>query len=342
MIQMSLLRRTLFGCATLFALMTAPLSSAASDYARTRYPIVLVHGLTGAKAMLGVVNYFYGIPEKLKQYGNDQVYVATISAFAGEDIREPELEKFVTSVLQQTGANKINLIGHSQGGFTVRAYAALHPDRVASLTTIGTPHHGTPVANLIADINNNLGTLLPGVRNAIVWLANAFGWLNGALNGQDLPQDALGALNLMTNDGAQAFARNVSDAGFNPDCKGPRPTSAQGTMSDAKGRMVHWQYPIFSWVGNGAPTSLFRSGNDLLDPSGYGLSASHFALKYLLNAGNNDGVVPVCSAQLGDVIATNYYWSHLDEVNQILGLTPPSDPRMAFVIHANRLKQLGL
>lgn len=322
--------------------LSTPLTHAASDYARTRYPIVMVHGLTGAKSFLGVVDYFYGIPQKLKQNGNDQVYVATVSAFAGEDIRVPQLEQFVEEILQQTGATKVNLIGHSQGGYTIRGYAALHPDKVASITSVGTPHHGAPVADLLMRVNQGLDSTLPWVRDALVWAAEAFGWLNGSLNGQDLPQDAMAALYLMNSEGAAEFARNVHGYGLSNTCKGKRDTRASGTVEDADGNQIPWQYPIYSWTGSGSPINPLRSGKDLLDPTAYGMAASRLAVKYLLKGGANDGVVPVCSALMGDVISSRYYWSHMDEVNQILGLTPPSDPRMAFVTHANRLKKQGL
>lgn len=327
------------------ALLVAVPGNAASDYAKTRYPIVLVHGFAGAKSILGVVEYWYGIPQRLHQYGNAQVYVATVSSLAGEDIKAAQLETFVDDVLSKTGAQKVNLISHSQGGLTIRAYSALHPERVASLTTVASPNHGNAFADLISTLNREILTpLLPGVRDAIVGVFNLFGWVNGELNGQDLPQDVLAALYVQSSAGAQEFARNVSSAGFNPDCSGPRPTRAGGALQGADGRTVAWGFPVYSWTGAGAPISLLRSGLDLLDPTSYMMAASVFAQKYLLNAGDSDGMTPVCSARLGEVIGENYYWSHMDEINQVMGLVPPvsGDPRMAFVIHANRLKLQGL
>jgi triacylglycerol lipase len=48
-------------------------------------------------------------------------------------------------------ADKIHIIGHSMGGLDARKVIAEHPDvaqRVACLTTVGTPHLGTSSANL--------------------------------------------------------------------------------------------------------------------------------------------------------------------------------------------------
>lgn len=339
---MKCFQKTLFGLA-LALLLLVPSANAASDYAKTRYPIVLVHGFSGSKLMMGVVEYWYGIPAKLKQNGNNQVFVASVSSVAAEDIRVTQLEKLIADVFKKTGASKVNLIGHSQGGFTARAYAALHPEKVASITAVATPHHGTPICDLIKAIKEGLGPVLPAAQDTIVWAVEAFGWLNGALNGQNLEQDALGALELMSSRGAAEFARNVHGFGLSSSPNIKRDTYASGTIQNAAGQTIAWGYPMFSWTGSGAPPNLLRSGLNLLDPSDYLLDVVRLAMKNVLGGGENDGVVPVRSALFGEVICANYYWSHFDEVNQVMGLVPPgNDPRMAFVIHANRLKQAGL
>ena len=40
-------------------------ASSTDNYAATRYPIVLVHGLTGTNAYFGVLDYWYGIQADL-------------------------------------------------------------------------------------------------------------------------------------------------------------------------------------------------------------------------------------------------------------------------------------
>ncbi len=37
-----------------------------SDYAATRYPIILVHGLSGTDKYLGVLDYWYGVQQDLQ------------------------------------------------------------------------------------------------------------------------------------------------------------------------------------------------------------------------------------------------------------------------------------
>ncbi|MBR1554172.1 MAG: alpha/beta fold hydrolase, partial [Oscillospiraceae bacterium] len=55
-----------------------------------------------------------------------------------------ELHQQIHAVLEQTGAEKINIIAHSKGGLDSRYAVAKLGDApyVASLTTINTPHHG--------------------------------------------------------------------------------------------------------------------------------------------------------------------------------------------------------
>ncbi len=56
-----------------------------------------------------------------------------------------KLSRQIRTVLTQSGAAKVNLLAHSQGGLVARACLAQHPelaDQVDWLITFGTPHHG--------------------------------------------------------------------------------------------------------------------------------------------------------------------------------------------------------
>lgn len=79
-----------------------------------------------------------------------------------------ELEIFVDDVLRLTGANQVDIVGHSQGGVTARQYMRFNggadpidPSRnkVHSLTTLGSTHHGTTFGTLldIASAINEVG-----------------------------------------------------------------------------------------------------------------------------------------------------------------------------------------
>ncbi|MNT03996.1 Lipase precursor [compost metagenome] len=75
----------------------APATAESPDYAKTRYPIVLVHGLTGAARMGGVLDYWYGIPEVLRAHGA-RVYVATVPSFNGDEERALALQAYVRAL----------------------------------------------------------------------------------------------------------------------------------------------------------------------------------------------------------------------------------------------------
>ncbi len=57
----------------------------------------------------------------------------------------------IAHVLSETGADKLNLIAHSMGGLDARYLICQHAmhDRIATLTTIATPHRGTHIAEFI-------------------------------------------------------------------------------------------------------------------------------------------------------------------------------------------------
>jgi triacylglycerol lipase len=114
----------------------ADTANGADTYAATRYPIVLVHGLTGTDKYANLLDYWYGIPSDLEAHGAN-VFVANLSAFQsdlGPKGRGEQLLAFVKQVVAATGAQKVNLIGHSQGGLTSRYVAAVEPELVASVT----------------------------------------------------------------------------------------------------------------------------------------------------------------------------------------------------------------
>jgi pimeloyl-ACP methyl ester carboxylesterase len=69
------------------------------------------------------------------------------------DIREgaQQLNSRVADVLLKTGAEKVNLIGHSQGGITARTYVREYGHRlIESVISLGTPHKGTDVHPFLA------------------------------------------------------------------------------------------------------------------------------------------------------------------------------------------------
>lgn len=117
---------------------------------RPRYPIVLIHGLGGFDS-IGVgqlrQHYFRRVAAELTAQGIE-VHVPRLSATAGVPARAAQLAAFVRAL----PAAKVNLVAHSMGGLDARyALARLElAPKVASLITIATPHHGSPLADLAA------------------------------------------------------------------------------------------------------------------------------------------------------------------------------------------------
>jgi triacylglycerol esterase/lipase EstA (alpha/beta hydrolase family) len=115
---------------------------------RACWPIVLVHGFSGFRN-LGPVEYWYHIPETLRAQGFD-VYVVQDSAWNTVAVRAQELHDQILAQFPDPNV-KVNLIGHSMGGLDCRYVVSQLglASKVASVTTIGTPHHGSPVADVI-------------------------------------------------------------------------------------------------------------------------------------------------------------------------------------------------
>jgi triacylglycerol lipase len=68
--------------------------------------------------------------------------------FANE-VRGEQLLARIEEILRETGPQKVNLIGHSQGSLTARYAAAKRPDLVASVTSVAGPNHGSELADYL-------------------------------------------------------------------------------------------------------------------------------------------------------------------------------------------------
>lgn len=283
------------------------------SYAKTKYPIVLAHGMAGFDELFGVYEYWYGIPSALRDKGAT-VFVTEVSQFNSTEVRGEQLIDQIETITAITGKPRVNLIGHSHGGLDVRYAAAARPDLVASVTSVGTPHKGADLADYLA-ANIAGGSFAESV---LAYFANSLGTVLGLLTGSSNPQDAIAGLGSLTSAGTAVFNASY-------------PQGVPGT-SCGEGAAVVNGIRYYSWSGTGILTNA-------LDVSDTGMGLTSF-----FYSGANDGLVGRCSSHLGDVIRDNYFQNHLDEVNQILGLVSifESSPTSIFKSHANRLKNLGL
>jgi len=113
-----------------------------------KYPIILVHGI--AAKQLRIMNAFGNIKSVLEAEGHD-VYVADTDGFGTVETNAAQLKSYIERVLSDTGAEKVNVIAHSKGGLDTK-YMITElgmENRVASLTTLCTPHRGSIIASWV-------------------------------------------------------------------------------------------------------------------------------------------------------------------------------------------------
>ncbi len=307
--------RTIFRATLLLlALTLATPGQAQSDYTKTRHPVVLVHGLLGFDSLLGIYDYFYGLPSELRS-GGAKVYVANVSSSNYTEVRGEQLIRYLDQLRATYGHTKFNLIGHSHGGPTARYVASVRPDLVASMTSVGSPHTGSKVADglrTVAPPGSILETTLAGFVNALSIFIEF-------LSGDADPQNALGALASLNSAGAATF--------------NTRHPQGKPTTSCGQGAAVVNNVRYYSMGGTSVLTNIFDASDAML-----GAGALFFGFE------QNDGLVGKCSSHWGVVLRDDYGWNHLDEVNQILGLRGlfASSPASVYRAQANRLKNAGL
>ncbi len=114
----------------------------------TRFPVVLVHGFLGTQNYFGLFEYWYKIVEPLRDLGME-VYDPSSDLVASSQTRAIKVAQAMDDAMAETGARKVNLIGHSQGGTDSRIIASPNGlnrgANISSLTTIATPHYGVPI-----------------------------------------------------------------------------------------------------------------------------------------------------------------------------------------------------
>ena len=290
----------------------------------TRYPLVLVPGMLGFVRLV-LYPYWYGIIPALRR-GGANVIAVQVSPVNSNEVRGEELLLQIQSILRETGADKVNLIGHSQGSLTARYAAAKRPDLVASVTSVAGPNHGSELADYLHrhyPPESAKGRLLSGVLGVVAWL---MGLLETGHHVRKWPVDVHASHNSLTSAGVALFNQRYPQ-GL------PETWGGQGAEEVNGVR-------YYSWSGTLQPGRTDRGGN-LFD--GSNRSCRLFARTFVREAGQCDGMVGRYSSHLGTVIGDDFPLDHFDIVNQSLGLVGKgADPVRLFVEHAQRLKAAGL
>jgi len=114
-----------------------------------KYPVVLVHGIA-LYDKTDFLDIWGRIPKTLTDRGI-QVFHGNTEGWSDYEANSLILKETIEKILLETGKKKVNIIAHSKGGLDSRylIWKYNFGDKVASLTTICTPHHGAEVADLI-------------------------------------------------------------------------------------------------------------------------------------------------------------------------------------------------
>jgi len=144
--------------------MLHPRLHAADNIAGQGLPVLLVHGYVCNRG------YWAQLSRQLARAGiaHDGVDLEPI----GADIEDfvPQVEQAIGALCVRTGSAQVILVAHSMGGLVARAWLRHYgAARVARIVTIGTPHHGTALANLAAGANARQMSRIDGAPSA--WLA---------------------------------------------------------------------------------------------------------------------------------------------------------------------------
>jgi triacylglycerol esterase/lipase EstA (alpha/beta hydrolase family) len=109
-----------------------------------QYPTLMIHGHAQTRVNFWVLGW------RLRQRGRGALYSINYQSFEPIEQSAKTLARAAAQVLAATGASKLNVVAHSQGGLVSRYWiermgGAAH---VNALVMLGTPQRGTTRANL--------------------------------------------------------------------------------------------------------------------------------------------------------------------------------------------------
>lgn len=139
-------------------------------------PIILIHGVIDNRSIFTVLR------RALRNRGFGRLYALNYSPFT-DDIADVarRLGTLIEDVCEQTGYERVHIVGHSMGGLIARYYVqCLGGDaHVHTVCTLGSPHGGTAPARVVpwpvirqmrpsSDILTELAEPAPGCRTRFI------------------------------------------------------------------------------------------------------------------------------------------------------------------------------
>ncbi|MGB5548650.1 MAG: alpha/beta fold hydrolase [Polyangiales bacterium] len=164
-------------------------------------PIVLMHGFAGFRE-LGPgkqvwLEYFTNVRRQLRAMGY-QVFAPQVEPFDDPLDRAKQWFSAIEKIRVKTKAEKVHLVGHSQGGLDARVLVAPftgphespvgplfglgYGARVASVTTIATPHFGSVIADAVVQD-------IPGHKQAVKALMCSLNLITALIRGEQQDTD---------------------------------------------------------------------------------------------------------------------------------------------------------
>ena len=118
----------------------------AADPLAARIPVLLVHGLVDNRSVFSVMQ------RSLRRRGFAHVGTWNYSPLLTDVARgAADLGTHIERICEQTGHDRVHVVGHSLGGLIARHYVQRQGGdrRVESLVTLGTPHRGSVLAHVV-------------------------------------------------------------------------------------------------------------------------------------------------------------------------------------------------
>lgn len=267
------------------------------------YPIVLAHGFFGFEELGGVdfATYFFGVKEDLAARGEMQVFTPAVDPFQLSSVRGERLIEHIEAILLETGHDRVNLIGHSQGGLDVRYVASMRPDLVASVVTISTPHRGTPIIDTLNRFTDN--ALFRDFVDELVRLIGAPLWDESGAE-----TSVFRSLEQLSEEGAAEFNARYPDVPGIPYWSIAGRSGLHFARSDCAPDVEAPDF-ITDWDRTVDPVDPLLAPSEALFDGGFG------------DPFPNDGLVRISSARWGTMLGC-IPADHLDEIGHLFGDGP--------------------
>lgn len=115
---------------------------------KTKYPVLLIHGMGFRDRK--IFNYWGRIPKALENHGC-KVFYGNQDANATVHDNAVMISHSLKKALEESKSEKVNIIAHSKGGIDARYLISSLGEysRVASLSTIDSPHNGSKTVDFL-------------------------------------------------------------------------------------------------------------------------------------------------------------------------------------------------